>query len=512
MVLQPLTPRARKAARLIAAAALCLYLATAGGGLTSVDAVMTYEVTKNLVSHGTTAFDLPGPNHHLGIDGRYYTHFGIGQSIFNIPLYLAGLMVHRFGGLHIGRSDSLEKAAVSLGSTVCAAGIVWVVYLFAWRLSGNAAGARRTALALALGTLIWPYSKFGFNVALTGLCLTAGIYCVWVGVRLGRLEMLAKSGAWLGGALLTRHEMAIAAVLVVAWVLFESRHARAQIPKRLVWLSAPLVAALAVWLWYNLARFGSPLDPGNLDDPVVGFDAPILVGVRGFLFSPGRSLFIYVPLAAAGLLAYPTFARRDSSLALLCASVCASLVLMYSSLRAWDGLRGYGPRYLVPLVPLLIFPLVWWLQPGKGFWRRALLGLVVASSVVQLAGVLVDFSKVSVEHARSVGDYGREAKIYRWRESSLVLDVEAAVAAVPRNVRDLVHGDRPAGITQTGKDEDREFGQRLAFSLDFWWMYLFYLGVIPAPAAAFIFIVLLGLGWLLLRGNIALDVETAAGL
>jgi hypothetical protein len=505
MIPHQLTTESRQAARLVAAAVFCIYLATAGGGLTSIDAVMTYEVTRSLVLHGTTAFDVRGLNQHPGVDGRYYSRFGIGQSIYNIPFYVAGRAAHQVLGLRIGRSDSLEKAAVSLGSAVAAAGIVWVAYLFAFRLSGSAAGARRTALALALGTLVWPYSKFGFNVALTGWCLTAAIYSAWVGVRLDRLQVLGASGAWLAGAFLTRHEMAIAAVLVVAWVLFESRHAWRLLASRLIWLAVPLAAALAIWLWYNFIRFGSPLDPGNLDDPVVGFDAPILVGLRGFLFSPGRSLFIYVPLAAAGVLALFALARRDRSLAVLFVSVCASLVVMYCTLRAWDGLRSYGPRYLVPLVPMLIIPLVWWLQPGKELWRRALVGLVVVSSLVQLPGVLVDFSKVSVEHARKVGEYGREAKIYNWLESGLVLDVEAAVARVPQNVRDLVRGRRPPGIQQAASEDDPEFGQRLAFSLDFWWLYLYYLAVIPAPVAVLIPIVLLALAFLSLRRSLALD-------
>jgi hypothetical protein len=505
MSLFPLTVRSCHAARLIAISACCLYLTTAGGGLQSIDAVMTYEVTKSLVSSGSTAFDAPGLNQHPGVDGRYYSRFGVGQSVFNIPFYVAGRAVRQGLGLRMGRSETLDKAAVALGSTVAAAGMVWVVYLFAWRLSGSAVAARRTALALALGTLVWPYSKFGFNVTLTAWCLTAGIYSAWIGVRLDRDRTLAASAVWLAGAFLTRHEMAVAAMLVGVWIAFESRVAWRRVAGRLLWFGVPLAAALAFWLWYNYVRFGSPLDPGNLDDPVVGFDAPILVGIQGFLFSPGRSLFIYVPLALAGVLSYPAFARRDGSLAVLFVALMTSLVLVYSSMWAWDGLRSYGPRYLVPLLPMLIVPLVWWLEPGKQWWRRGLLLLVGFSVVIQLPGVLVDFSKVSVEHGRAVGGYSRDAKVYNWRETGLVLDTIAAVEAVPKNLRYLVRGERPPGIHQAVGEDDRDFGQRLAFSLDFWWLYLYYLGAVSAPVAVVLGLAPLALGWLSLRRNIALD-------
>ena len=248
----PMTTQSRQAARLIGVAVFCVYVATAGGGLTSIDAVMTYEVTKSLVSHGSTAFDVAGLNQHRGVDGRYYSRFGIGQSLFNIPFYVAGRAVRQGLGLRMGRPETLDKAAVAFGSTVAAAGIVWVAYLFAWRLSGSAVAARRTALALGLGTLIWPYSKFGFNVALTAWCLTAGVYAAWVGVRLDRVKTLAASGAWLGSAFLTRHEMAIAALLVTAWIIVESRRDWGRFTERLMWLGVPLAAALAFWLWYNL--------------------------------------------------------------------------------------------------------------------------------------------------------------------------------------------------------------------------------------------------------------------
>ena len=479
----PITVESRRAARLIAFAAFCIYIATAGGGLTSIDAVMNYDVTKNLVEHGSTAFDEPGLDQHRGIDGRYYSPFGIGQSLFNIPFYVAGRAARQALGLHIGRSETVEKAAVALGSAVAAAGIIWVMYLFAWRLSGNLVAARRTALALGFGTLVWPYSKFGFSAALTSWFLIAGLYSAWVGVRGDRRTMLAWSGAWLACAFLTRHEMAVPAGLVAVWIAFESRHDFRRLAERLAWLAVPLAAAFALWLWYNFARFGNPLDTGNRGDVDLGFDQPILVGIRGLLFSPGRSLFIYAPLAAIGVLAFPAFARRDRSTAVLFASVSVSLLVLYGSLRYWDGLRSYGPRYLVPLLPILSVPLVWWLEPGTNWWRRTLLWMVALSTIVQLPGVLVDFSKVSVAHAQASGYYSRDAKIYSWSESELVLNTRAAIAAVPANVRNLVHGTRPAGTTLAPDDNDRNFSQRFEFSLDFWWLYLFYLGAISAPVA-----------------------------
>jgi len=50
------------------------------------------------------------------------------------------------------------------------------------------------------------------------------------------------------------------------------------------------------------------------------------------------------------------------------------------------------------------------------------------------------------------------------------------VDAVPRNARYMLGLESPPSVSRSGGDE---FHERLAFSLDFWWAYLFYLHVIP---------------------------------
>src|SRR5689334_12080510 len=131
-----MTVESRRHARLVGIGVFCVYLATAGGGLTSVDAVTTYEVAKNLVTQGSWSLDVPRLNHYRGLDGRFYSPFGIGQSVFDIPFFIAGRGIRQAFGLRIATSESVDKAAVALGSTVAAAGLVWTVYLFAWGLSG----------------------------------------------------------------------------------------------------------------------------------------------------------------------------------------------------------------------------------------------------------------------------------------------------------------------------------------------------------------------------------------
>ena len=65
-----------------------------------------------------------------------------------------------------------------------------------------------------------------------------------------------------------------------------------------------------------------------------------------------------------------------------------------------------------------------------------LVGGVVVSTLVQIPGVLVDFSKVG--HTEEVGYRPFELRRWEWQASALVLNTEAALDAVPRNLRHLV--------------------------------------------------------------------------
>lgn len=491
----PQTAASRRAGWLLAGAALFFYLATAGGSLGSSDAVLTYEITKSLVERRSLAssVDVKHLPQLQGVDGRIYAPFGIGQSIANVPFYLAGRALGRRLGQASTGSDTIPKAVVALGNVLIGAVVVWLAVLFAYRLSGDLAGASFAALALGFGTLLWPYATFGFNAPLTTACLLAGVYATWIGVRSGRPLSLAWGGVWLACAFLTRHEMVLTIACVGAWLAYESRrHVRAAVP-RLLAFGAPLALGAALWLWYNAVRFGDPFNPGYVNDPDVKARLALSEGLLGMLFSPGRSLFVYAPVTLAGVVAVVRYAGRDRSTALLFAALPTVMLLFYSTLPGWDGGRSYGPRYLVPVTPFMLLPLACWWSDAGARLKRILLGLALASIAIQVPAVLVDFSKVSIAHARSGAGNDWTARTYSWREAGLTLNVAATLQAIPDNLRRVSRGERldsPSSRVQPPADDARStpeaaasLGDRLQFSLDLWWLYLYYLGLLPIGAA-----------------------------
>ena len=145
----------------------------------------------------------------------------------------------------------------------------------------------KTALTLGFGTILWPYAKFGFSAPLAALCITAGTYGVWAGMRLARPSMLFLGGAGLGCAVLVRHELILVCAPVALWMAAESNWKWSDTIRRGLMAGSPVVVAILITLVYNDMRFGNPIDTGYLRDVTVK-GGSFLVGLYRVHSQPRR--------------------------------------------------------------------------------------------------------------------------------------------------------------------------------------------------------------------------------
>lgn len=478
----------RRVAGFLFIGSLSLYLLTAGGSLSSTDATVMFDLTHSIVEDRSIALsgNLLGLEQNRGVDGRFYSQYGLGQSVYNIPFYLAGVAVRDAIGRPIGKPDTIPKAVVALGNTIAAAACVVVIWLFAFALSGAARPALFAAGTVALASPLWPYSKFGFSVPLTTLLLSAAAFLLWQSVRRERLAPACWAGVLMAAAWLTRHEIVIALAPFAAFVILEGR--RRKLPFRLV--SRPLLALFGcagvgglAWAFYNIIRFGSPTSVGYSPWFTGG-------GYLALVASPAGAMLLFCPVAVAWALAVfrPEITRGERALLV---GPFLVFLLLYGSLHDWMGGRSYGPRYMLPSLLLLAPALALLVRASANRVRSAVTALALISAVVQLPGVLVDYSKVSLEWARTHPQPDPAERPWRWNASPLILNARAALTVVPANVSYLA-GREPLPITAAPvANDDRDFAQRFSFSVDFWWAYLVYLGVLPRGLALVVALALL---------------------
>lgn len=442
-----------------------VYGLTAGGSLTTTDARYVIDVTRNIVEHGSVALspELSDRESNRGVDGRRYSQYGLGHSIYGIPFYLVGRAVDRVAGGRVGRPQAFAKATFSLGSAVAAAGCVALCFLFAWHLTADRRASLYAGAAAGLGSPLWPYSGFGFNATLAAMLLAASCFAAWIGARHHRAGAMVAAGLLLGFGWMTRHEQVLAVAPVGAFLLAEHWGHPRRLLRDLALIAPGLLGAAAVLGIYNHIRFGSLLEFGYR--PTFGLE-----GFWGFTLSPGGAIVLYSPVVVVALAGLWMICRRDRATALLIGGQFLVFFLFFASLDDWPGGRAYGPRYLVPAIALACVATSVAYRRASARWRWALLAVLVLSSVIQLPGVLVDYSRVSRGHVPLADQHRYLAT------SALGACTTAALEAVPRNARYLLGMEPPPPVRRDGGDE---FQARLAFSLDLWWAYLFYLGVIP---------------------------------
>ena len=122
-----------------------------------------------------------------------------------------------------------------------------------------------------------------------------------------------------------------------------------------------------------LTQFGSPFESGygqwqERGKPI--FSGHVLTGLADFLFHPQCSIFLYFPVLPLALFGYRKFWRAHRLDALLSRASAVILLLLYSKMSEWRGGWGYGPRYMVPVLPLLGIPFVYTLEFLSEHWRQ----------------------------------------------------------------------------------------------------------------------------------------------
>ena len=322
-----------------------------------------------------------GPYGARGSDDRYYAQYGVGQSLLAVPFYLLGLGVYRMTGW--GTEGFVTRSAVMLLNPLVLALLGGVLYRLARRLGYGKGAAVGVALVVCLATPLLVYGKAFFSEPLVALALSMAVLAALAGSE-GDTNAWVNCGAALGAALLIK---SAAVVVTPAFFVFAAwrQAGRWRAVTLLAW---PLALALAGAGCYNFARFGSFLDTGYR---TAAWDVPLWVGLPGFVASSGKGLLWYCPPVVLGLAGFVRMARRRPRAVLLLTGVSALYLLVHSVYNHWHGGGAWGPRLILPIVPLLILPAaVWFQRSPRRLWARLILALlVVLGFVVQLPAILV---------------------------------------------------------------------------------------------------------------------------
>jgi hypothetical protein len=288
-----------------------------------------------------------------------------------LPMLLAALF------RPLGRLEWLESGALLLSGVM----VLTAMLLFRSLLAVfGILGLRREVITglVFLATPIWHYGRVLYTESFT-LCLLLAAFILFLREEKGLFPLHRLfSGSALGLAILIKPASLLFCLPLGADLLLRRRF------REFAALAiAPSLAGL-VLLLLNDMMFGSPW----LGSQKLRWGDPI-EGLPGILFSYRHGLIPHAPILLIALLLWPSFYRSDPRLARLLLGLILPSLLLAACWPWWEGGVVYGPRLIVPLIPLLALSLVelWRGKLLSGRLRRiSLFALCVFSLTINALG------------------------------------------------------------------------------------------------------------------------------
>ncbi len=352
-----------------------------------------FDLSAAIVEQGTLSIDAYAQNtgDYASFNGHRYIDKAPGLSFLGVPVYfIVSQMTQPQGSQQLidslGRSpaaaltvnrpidqvsrEELVFAArlalttwLTVGALSASLGVV--LFNFLGRLNYSPHWRAMSVLIYGLATPAFTYSSayYGHQIAAV-LLFCAFAWLHRLRTRPTRSFEWLLIGGLLGFAVITEYPAVLIAALIGLYGWW--------IARRVVPVMSMIVGGLLPLIllgWYNAAIFGSPLTVGYqyTADPrwsavlsigLLSAQTPTLESIGGLSFSPFRGLFFSAPillLALPGLVLLRRSAYRAEWITSL-AIVLSFFVLISASAQWWGGWSA-GPRYLIPLLPWLVWPL-----------------------------------------------------------------------------------------------------------------------------------------------------------
>ena len=359
----------RTLAVLILTALLSIYLLTFSGQLSTIDELALYAMTESLAQHGTLATPQI-------LFAAYHNPVGElepGQAVAALPLYR---LLHPIAGVN-------NLQAVLLLNPIVTALTAAILFLIGRELGYSARRSTALALVYGLASLAWPYSRTFLREPLTGCLLTLALlgYFKWRHTRAPRWLTIMLMA--LAATLPVKYVSAAVAPFCLLPVIVDWRRDHPQIGQVLLG-GLGLALIIGAGTLIAQARYGAAYSPWAY---VSGFTlSGLATTIYGMLFSPGKGLIFYTPAVIAAWWGLARWPQSRRLMLWLCGGVPLIMIAAYSNNPMWYGGQIWGPRFLVPVLPLMLLPLIEVLK------RRAVWSLIALSFVAQLGPVTADWA------------------------------------------------------------------------------------------------------------------------
>jgi len=392
--------------------------------------------------------------------GFYYSVHEPGSLLVSLPIaYVAA---------HVGgspdRARRIFELLCSLTGAMFFAGTMAALMLLV-RQSDSSPSQAYPLLALAIiGSQFIVYQGSLADVSLSA-CLFSWLIFAWK--RADETEEASRFVlAGLLAGLLATFKITNVAIAPVILVLLLTKPTRRRLLATAAATAGFVIGIVPLLIW-NRLRTGSPFATPYASE----FTEAVKVNLElipsaalGTLVSPGKGLLVYTPLLLLAFLAARpgSWARANPRLSVLIFGSFFLALARISASAAWTGYGGWGIRYYVVWIPVVLTVILLEVRKRSSrLLRGAFAALMAAGLAINGAALITNF-----HYRQSL--CGAEA----WQGRSALT---CAVAAAPANLGRTLGLPLPETSLVGASARNQRISNRLAF----WWYGLRYAGVPP---------------------------------
>jgi len=376
-----------------------------GGHFDSADGVATFIVTESMVlKHSAKLYpDVPSiqklyfdihrfaPIGPRGVLVPSYQAESLLSSAIAVPFYYAAI---------IFSVSPITVVALFVNSMIISLTSV-VIFCFSLEIYRSKKIAFVLSLIFSLCSFVWPYNNTFFPQPLEGLLIIASAFFIYLSAKRDnkRIFFAALAGVFLGASVFA-HPTSI--IVIPGFIAYSTLLMRMKIKSISSFLLALAIILIFVGL-VNYWRFGSFTEFGYGGQGSLSKHQG-WTGLIGLLISPGYGLMFFFPILILAPLAFRNLYRENKGLFFLFSYIIfANLLFFGTSLHdrelgtiSWTGYGGWGPRYLIPVLPFITIAFgtlllqLRKLQPGNVLLLKvSIIILRIAGFYVNLAGKLI---------------------------------------------------------------------------------------------------------------------------
>ena len=445
---------------------------SSGGHTDMWDGMVTFLVTESMFLKHTAQLDPEIPtisnastqsrlnamiNYEVGnykaLTGKYYDWLSLSSPVESVftsrSLMLPAIAVPFYLIATLLSVEAVSLVSLSVNSIITATTCL-VIFAFALDLYGS----RRIAFILGLifvgCSFILPYNTSLFPQPLQGLCIISGTFFLYK-MRHAHHNYLCQTTSNRDLSHKTRYIYSmlsatffglsviaspISGLFIPAYIICSIIYLR-QNKKLLLSFLLTLAVLMILTGTLNYIRFGSFGEFGYGSLYGTFSLNTEWQGLLGLLLSPGKGLIFYFPLVVLLPLAIKFSFRQNPSLSFLTVYIFVVLWLYFGTLlvngesRSWSGAIAWGPRYFVPLLPLVALLIGRLLKYPRKFKTKRLIHLSivlfsVAGFIINLGGTLVwsEYGLIYAWERERLGGFAWELMTWDPKYSPIVLHMK----------------------------------------------------------------------------------------